>query len=66
MTALLSDVFSAAGPLAIAEAADRPADWTMSAIVGAAVVVAWILRRRTSAARWRSVYSCLAIWHQSV
>ncbi len=29
----------AAGPQAIAEAADRPADWTMSAIVGAAGLV---------------------------
>ena len=30
---------TAAGPLAIAEAADRPADWVMSAIVGAAGLV---------------------------
>ncbi len=30
---------AAAGPEAIAEAADRPADWTMSAIVGAAGLV---------------------------
>jgi 1-deoxy-D-xylulose-5-phosphate reductoisomerase len=30
---------AAAGPQAIAEAADRPADWTMSAIVGAAGLV---------------------------
>ena len=30
---------TAAGPQAIAEAADRPADWTMSAIVGAAGLV---------------------------
>lgn len=30
---------TAAGPAAIAEAADRPADWTMSAIVGAAGLV---------------------------
>jgi 1-deoxy-D-xylulose-5-phosphate reductoisomerase len=34
-----SGVASAAGPLAIAEAADRPADWVMSAIVGAAGLV---------------------------
>lgn len=34
-----SGVESAAGPQAIAEAADRPADWTMSAIVGAAGLV---------------------------
>jgi 1-deoxy-D-xylulose-5-phosphate reductoisomerase len=31
-----SGVTAAAGPAAIAEAADRPADWVMSAIVGAA------------------------------
>ena len=31
-----SGVAAAAGPEAIAEAADRPADWVMSAIVGAA------------------------------
>ncbi len=34
-----SGVATAAGPLAIAEAADRPADWVMSAIVGAAGLV---------------------------
>lgn len=34
-----SGVEAAAGPDAIAEAADRPADWTMSAIVGAAGLV---------------------------
>ena len=34
-----SGVASAAGPEAIAEAADRPADWVMSAIVGAAGLV---------------------------
>ena len=34
-----SGVEAAAGPAAIAEAADRPADWTMSAIVGAAGLV---------------------------
>ncbi|MCX7289126.1 MAG: 1-deoxy-D-xylulose-5-phosphate reductoisomerase [Rhodobacterales bacterium] len=34
-----SGVASAAGPQAIAEAADRPADWVMSAIVGAAGLV---------------------------
>jgi 1-deoxy-D-xylulose-5-phosphate reductoisomerase len=34
-----SGVEAAAGPEAIAEAADRPADWTMSAIVGAAGLV---------------------------
>jgi len=34
-----SGVEAAAGPQAIAEAADRPADWTMSAIVGAAGLV---------------------------
>jgi 1-deoxy-D-xylulose-5-phosphate reductoisomerase len=34
-----SGVEAAAGPTAIAEAADRPADWTMSAIVGAAGLV---------------------------
>ena len=34
-----SGVAAAAGPEAIAEAADRPADWVMSAIVGAAGLV---------------------------
>lgn len=34
-----TQIETAAGPLAIAEAADRPADWTMSAIVGAAGLV---------------------------
>jgi 1-deoxy-D-xylulose-5-phosphate reductoisomerase len=34
-----SGIESAAGPDAIAEAADRPADWVMSAIVGAAGLV---------------------------
>ena len=34
-----SGVEAAAGPQAIAEAADRPADWVMSAIVGAAGLV---------------------------
>lgn len=34
-----SGVQTAAGPAAIAEAADRPADWVMSAIVGAAGLV---------------------------
>lgn len=34
-----SSVAAAAGPDAIAEAADRPADWVMSAIVGAAGLV---------------------------
>ena len=34
-----SDVEAAAGPQAIAEAANRPADWVMSAIVGAAGLV---------------------------
>jgi 1-deoxy-D-xylulose-5-phosphate reductoisomerase len=34
-----SGVMAAAGATAIAEAADRPADWTMSAIVGAAGLV---------------------------
>ena len=34
-----SGVVAAAGPAAIAEAADRPADWVMSAIVGAAGLV---------------------------
>lgn len=34
-----SGVEAAAGPAAIAAAADRPADWTMSAIVGAAGLV---------------------------
>lgn len=34
-----SGVVAAAGPGAIAEAADRPADWVMSAIVGAAGLV---------------------------
>jgi len=34
-----SGVEAAAGPAALAEAADRPADWTMSAIVGAAGLV---------------------------
>ncbi|MCC6863601.1 MAG: 1-deoxy-D-xylulose-5-phosphate reductoisomerase [Rhodobacteraceae bacterium] len=34
-----SGIEAAAGPDAIAEAADRPADWTMSAIVGAAGLV---------------------------
>ncbi|AWB48704.1 1-deoxy-D-xylulose-5-phosphate reductoisomerase [Gemmobacter aquarius] len=34
-----SGVQAAAGPDAIADAADRPADWTMSAIVGAAGLV---------------------------
>jgi 1-deoxy-D-xylulose-5-phosphate reductoisomerase len=34
-----SDVEAAAGPEAVAEAAMRPADWTMSAIVGAAGLV---------------------------
>lgn len=34
-----SGIAVAAGPDAIAEAADRPADWTMSAIVGAAGLV---------------------------
>jgi len=34
-----SGVEAAAGPEAIAEAADRPADWIMSAIVGAAGLV---------------------------
>jgi len=34
-----SGVEAAAGPAAIAEAADRPADWVMSAIVGAAGLV---------------------------
>jgi 1-deoxy-D-xylulose-5-phosphate reductoisomerase len=34
-----SGVLAAAGPEAIAEAADRPADWVMSAIVGAAGLV---------------------------
>ncbi|MCC6519086.1 MAG: 1-deoxy-D-xylulose-5-phosphate reductoisomerase [Tabrizicola sp.] len=34
-----SGVAAAAGPQAIAEAADRPADWVMSAIVGAAGLV---------------------------
>lgn len=34
-----SDVQAAAGAQAMAEAADRPADWTMSAIVGAAGLV---------------------------
>ncbi len=34
-----SGVEAAAGPSAIAEAADRPADWVMSAIVGAAGLV---------------------------
>lgn len=34
-----SGIASAAGPDAIAEAADRPADWVMSAIVGAAGLV---------------------------
>jgi 1-deoxy-D-xylulose-5-phosphate reductoisomerase len=34
-----SGVHAAAGPEAIAEAADRPADWVMSAIVGAAGLV---------------------------
>ncbi|MBC2835303.1 1-deoxy-D-xylulose-5-phosphate reductoisomerase [Paragemmobacter straminiformis] len=34
-----SGIEAAAGPEAIAEAADRPADWTMSAIVGAAGLV---------------------------
>jgi 1-deoxy-D-xylulose-5-phosphate reductoisomerase len=34
-----SGVVAAAGPEAIAEAADRPADWVMSAIVGAAGLV---------------------------
>lgn len=34
-----SGVEAAAGPVAIAEAADRPADWVMSAIVGAAGLV---------------------------
>ena len=34
-----SDVEAAAGPEAIADAADRPADWVMSAIVGAAGLV---------------------------
>ena len=34
-----SGVAVAAGPEAIAEAADRPADWVMSAIVGAAGLV---------------------------
>ncbi len=34
-----SSVEAAAGPAAIAEAADRPADWVMSAIVGAAGLV---------------------------
>ncbi|WP_343115542.1 1-deoxy-D-xylulose-5-phosphate reductoisomerase [Ostreiculturibacter nitratireducens] len=34
-----SGIEAAAGPAALAEAADRPADWTMSAIVGAAGLV---------------------------
>ncbi|MFN3936883.1 MAG: 1-deoxy-D-xylulose-5-phosphate reductoisomerase [Gemmobacter sp.] len=34
-----SGIASAAGPAAIAEAADRPTDWAMSAIVGAAGLV---------------------------
>ena len=34
-----SGVEAAAGPAALAEAADRPTDWTMSAIVGAAGLV---------------------------
>ncbi|MDK2774412.1 MAG: 1-deoxy-D-xylulose-5-phosphate reductoisomerase, partial [Tabrizicola sp.] len=34
-----SGIEAAAGPDAIAEAADRPADWVMSAIVGAAGLV---------------------------
>ena len=34
-----SGIAVAAGPAAIAEAADRPADWVMSAIVGAAGLV---------------------------
>lgn len=34
-----SGIEAAAGPVAIADAADRPADWTMSAIVGAAGLV---------------------------
>lgn len=34
-----SGIHAAAGPHAIAEAADRPADWVMSAIVGAAGLV---------------------------
>ncbi|MDO9525201.1 MAG: 1-deoxy-D-xylulose-5-phosphate reductoisomerase, partial [Gemmobacter sp.] len=34
-----SGIEAAAGATAIAEAADRPADWTMSAIVGAAGLV---------------------------
>ncbi len=34
-----TDTETAAGPQAIAEAADRPADWVMSAIVGAAGLV---------------------------
>ncbi|HEX9857736.1 MAG TPA: 1-deoxy-D-xylulose-5-phosphate reductoisomerase, partial [Paracoccaceae bacterium] len=34
-----SDIEAAAGAQAIAEAADRPADWVMSAIVGAAGLV---------------------------
>ena len=44
-----SGVAAAAGPEAIAEAADRPADWVMSAIVGAAGLVPGIRALRHGA-----------------
>jgi len=44
-----SGVEAAAGPEAIAEAADRPADWVMSAIVGAAGLVPGIRALRHGA-----------------